>query len=132
MALIEVPVRGSAEVEAQAKADGIQAAVDGMPRQGYGPEDLPEMRTWARWFVHANESMRTVLKIPRVIWIDIVREHFHIAPLAGRGNNWLGGFFCKPFVWTGQWIKSKTTGGHGNDIRLWTLEEYNKGAPSWI
>ena len=131
MPLIEVPVRGSAEVEAQAKTDGIQHALDGMLRQGYGPEDLAEMRKWARWFVHANESMKAI-QVPNVIWMDIVRAHFNILPLAGRGNNWLGGFFCKPFVWTGQWVKSKTSGGHGNDIRLWTLEEHNKGAQSRI
>ena len=116
--LFDVPVRSTAHAERQAKDEGIAYAVAAMPDKGY---DMDEMRRWARWFVHSNQSMR-LIGVPNVVWADVVREKFDIKPLAGRGNNFMGAIFHQDFEWTGEWYKSKTSGSHGNLVRLWKLK----------
>ena len=108
----------TAQAERQAKVDGIAYAVAAMPDKGY---DMEEMRKWARWFCYSNQSF-TRIGVANVVWADVVREHFNIRPLSGRGNNWLGGLFMCGFEPTGERIKSKTAGSHGNDIRLWRVK----------
>ena len=116
--IFDTPVRNTALAEQQAKAEGMAYAEGAAPDKGY---DLDEMRRWARWFCHSNESMK-LIQVPRVIWSDVVREHFNIKPLAGRGNNFMGKIFLRDFEWTGEWYKSKTSGSHGNLVRLWRLK----------
>lgn len=116
--LFDVPVRSTALAEQQAKAEGMAYAEGAAEDKGY---DIEEIRRWCRWFCHANESMK-LIQVPRVIWADVAREHFNIKPLAGRGNNFMGGLFLRDFEWTGEWYKSKTSGSHGNLVKLWRLK----------
>lgn len=116
--LFDTPVRSTVLAEQQAKAEGMAYAEGAAPDKGY---DLEELRRWARWFVHSNQSMR-LIGVPNVVYADAVREHFDIKPLAGRGNNFMGAIFHQGFEWTGEWYKSKTSGSHGNLVRLWKLK----------
>ena len=118
LSLFDAPIRSTAQAEQRAKREGIAYAVAAMPDKGY---DLEEMRKWARWFCHSNQSMK-LMGVPNVVWSDMVREKFDIRPLAGKGNNFMGSLFLEGFTWTGEWYKSKTAGSHGNLVKLWKLK----------
>jgi len=103
-----------------------QLAVDGIKKAEAGAVEkynIEKMRRWARHYVHSNQSRRDIGK-PNAGWADKVRMEFDNLWQAGRGNNFMGGLFCKPFVWTGEFVSSKTPDSHGNLVRLWTLPDY--------
>lgn len=105
--------------EPEAKKEGMQAAETAAGKKGY---DLEEIRKWARHYIYSNQSMRDI-DIPNVVWSDKVREHFNIRSLSGTGNNFMGSIF-RGFVFTGEWIKTRTEGCHNRVVRLWTLKQY--------
>jgi hypothetical protein len=116
--LFDYPIRSTALAERQAKDEGIAYAVGAMPDKGYS---LEEMRRWARWFCHSNQSMK-IIQVPNVVWADPIRIKFNIRTLSGRGNNFMGSVFMEGFTWTGEWYRSKTAGSHGNLVKLWRLK----------
>ena len=104
------------QTEAQARESGISAAETSAP-------DMDEMRKWARFYVYSNQSMRDI-GIPNVVFADAVRKEFKIRTLAGPGNAFMGSVFRKHFVWTGEFLSSKTEGSHARLVKLWTLPSF--------
>jgi len=137
--------------EAQAKTEGMAAAEQTAPRHGY---DMEEMRRWARFYIYSNQSLvdlsmedrKRLRQSNNIVWADPIREHEfsfgNVKPMAGTDNNCMGSLFtakhpdpAKCFVWTGEYVNSRTEGAHCRPVKTWTLPEYkgqdaNKGSLS--
>lgn len=99
--------------------------------------ELEEMRKAIRHLMHSNPN-GTRNGVPYTATSDDLRAYLHIQREQRKGrdhwftakNNLIGAAF-KGFVRVGT-IASKAEGSHGNEIKLWTLKQYENAARSFL